>query len=116
MLEYKNYIKQKKININHRTILSYKSTKLALTLKQIQVLRLIAKGFSNTKIAYKLGIKEATIKLLVYRLMKYLENILNEKIDRFYLVIIAQELNLEHEPNSQKCNLSNLETQAISCS
>lgn len=109
VLEYKNYIKQKKINLNQRTILNCNGTKLALTLKQIQVLQLIAKGFSNSKIASKLGIKETTIKLLVYRLMRCLENILQENVDRFYLVIIAQQLiSSEHELCVKNYNSINL--------
>ena len=47
------------------------------------------------KISKELNMKEATTKLLVYRLMKYIETETKERIDRFYLIIIAQQFNLE---------------------
>ena len=95
MLDYENYLKERKYFTNQKTIFHYKETKLALTPRQVEVLKLIAMGFSNVTIASILTTKEATIKLFVYRLMKYLEAVLYESIDRFYLVIIAQQLDLE---------------------
>ena len=96
-IEYQNYFSYRNTLANQKIVLSYKDSNLEFTQKQIEILKLIAKGFSNAKIANHLLKKEATVKLLVYRLMKYLENVLNEKVDRFYLVIIAQELILKQE-------------------
>ena len=101
---YRNYMKQKKLNQWDKTMFRYRNLRLALTANQAEVLRLIAKGFSNIKIAQKLSRKEATVKLLIYRLMKYLEEVLYEKVDRFYLVIIAQELVLDSEPCEKNGN------------
>ena len=99
MLDYRNYLRQKKLNKlskKEKNICQYKELKLAFTPKQIEVLRLIAEGFSNAKIAQKLGTKENTVKLLIYRLMKSMEGHLHESIDRFSLIIIAQQLELEY--------------------
>lgn len=90
ILDYENYVKQRKLATNQKFIFNYKGIKLAFTQKQVSVLKLVTKGYSNIKIAQILNAKEATIKLLTYRLMKYLEAILYEKIDRYYLVVIAQ--------------------------
>ena len=94
MLEYKNYMRQRKFAWHQKYVFSFRDINIGLTKKQIEVLRFVGKGFSNAKIAQELSKKEATVKLLIYRLMKYLEKILYEPVDRFYLVIIAQELNL----------------------
>ena len=77
-----------------RKIFYHKGNNITLTEKQINLLRLVAKGFSNIKIARELNKKESAIKLSIHRIMKYLEVILNENIDRFYLIIVAQELDL----------------------
>ena len=95
MLDYQNYLKQRKLLKNKKTVFLYKETQLAFTPKQIKILKFIAKGFSNIKIAQSLMMKEPTIKILVYRLMKYLEGVLCEHVDRYHLIIIAQEMNLE---------------------
>ena len=81
-----------KLGVNKRYLIKYREVDLLFTLKQIEVLSLIAKGFSNSKIAKKFKTRESTIKLMVYRLMRYLEDALGEKIDRFYLVILTQEI------------------------
>ena len=97
MLDYKNYLKQKRLYPSNKAIFAYKGVKIALSQKQIRVLKLVAQGFSNIRVAHELSMKETTIKLLVYRLKKYLESVLYEDVDRFYLVIIAQELESEKE-------------------
>ncbi|OGI20814.1 MAG: hypothetical protein A3B68_09790 [Candidatus Melainabacteria bacterium RIFCSPHIGHO2_02_FULL_34_12] len=94
LLDYDNYLKQKKILLTKKTLIYYRGTYVALTEKQISILKLIAKGFSNLKIAQKLAVRETAIKLLIYRLMKYIGDVLHEKTDRYYLVIIAQEMDL----------------------
>lgn len=91
---FEKYIKLKKLNLNQKILINYKGTRIGFTERQIKVLKLIAKGLSNIKIAEKLQAKESAIKLLVYRLMKYLEEMFYERVDRYYLIIIAQELNL----------------------
>ena len=95
VLNYRNYFNRKNINGCQRIILGYRDVQLELTQNQINVLRLIARGFSNAKIARKLSKKESAIKLLIYRLMRYMETVLYETIDRFHLIIIAQELSLD---------------------
>ena len=97
MLDYANYIKQRKLATNQKILFDYRGVKLAFTPKQLTVLNLVAKGFSNCKIAQLLLMKESTVKLLIYRLMKYMEAVLYDKIDRFYIVIIAQQLGLKDE-------------------
>lgn len=92
--DYEEYINQRKLLLYQKRIYEYKGIKLALTDKQANILKLVAKGFSNIKIAEVLDKKESTIKLSVYRIMKYLEVMLDENVDRFRLVIIAQELEL----------------------
>lgn len=94
VLDYENCLRERRLTANEKIIFDYKDTEIGFTQKQIEVLRLIAKGFSNIKIAKILRMKEAAIKLSVYRLMKYLEVTLEEKIDRYSLIIIAQELDL----------------------
>ena len=96
-LEYTNYIKQRKFLTNQKVILKYDNLTLALTEKQAIVLGLVAEGLSNIKIAHELALKETAVKLIVYRLMKNLESTLFEKIDRFYLVIVAQKLKSEND-------------------
>lgn len=94
-LDYDTYLNEKKLASGQRILFDYGENKIALTQKQINVLKLVAKGFSNTKIAQYLSVKEQAVKLLIYRLMKYLEEVLYEKVDRFYLIVIAQQLGLE---------------------
>ncbi len=92
MLEYNEYLEEKKILAGRKMICRYKDINLGLTPKQVELLKLVAKGFSNPKIAQKLKAKESTIKLSIYRLMKYLERRIYEHLDRFYLIIIAQQV------------------------
>lgn len=94
-LNYEDYLRLRKSATNQKSIVEYMNIGFSLTQKQIEVLKLVALGFSNVKIAQILDAKEATIKLLIYRLTKRLETILGEKVDRFYLVIIAQKLNFK---------------------
>lgn len=94
MLEYCNDLDEKRY-LQGKVVCNYKGISIGVTPKQVEVLKLVAQGFSNTKIAKKLGVKESTIKLLIYRLMKHLERRLYESVDRFYLVIIAQQLDFE---------------------
>ena len=79
---------------NKKVLLAYKGTKLALTSKQIAVLSLVSKGYSNSKIANEFLIKPHTVKQTIHRLIKSLENTLYQHLDRFSLVIFAQELDL----------------------
>lgn len=95
VLEYENYIKQRRLLTGQKIEVKYKDQNLAFTKKQIEILKLIAKGLSNPKIAKGLGVKETAIKLLTYRIMKYLENVLKQKLDRFYLIVIAQQINFD---------------------
>ena len=97
MLDYYNYLRKRRKATNQKRVLSYRNEKLSFTTKQIEVLSLVAKGFSNSKIAQKLSLKETTAKLLIYRLMKYIEACLCENVDRFSLIIFAQELNLDEK-------------------
>lgn len=97
MLEYESYIKTRDSIINQKFPISYSSYNFRFTPKQMKVLELIASGYSNGKIAKNLSMKESTLKLIIYRLMKYLESIRRESIDRFYLIIIAQEIVLEYK-------------------
>ena len=94
-IDYDNYLSEKRLTSNQRILFNYNECKIGLTPKQIKVLKLVAKGFSNLKIAQCLGAKESSVKILIYRLMKFLEKMLNESVDRFYLVIIAQQLGLD---------------------
>lgn len=96
-LEYETYIKSRASAINQKSPINYKNHKLFFTPKQIEVLKLIAKGYSNRRIAKDLSLKETTLKLLTYRLMKYIEDITHKTIDRFYLIIIAQEIISEYK-------------------
>lgn len=98
ILDYQNYLNQKRLATNQKIAFFYNDIQLAFTPKQIEVLKLVAKGFSNAKIAKRLSAKEATTKLLIYRIMRYMEGVLFESVDRFYLVIIAQKLKLEYPP------------------
>ena len=81
-----------KLSINKRYLIEYRKVDLLFTLKQMEVISLISKGFSNSKIAKQIETRESTIKLMVYRLMKYLEDALGENVDRFYLIILSQEI------------------------
>lgn len=94
---YRDYINHKMLTCGEKLVFSYKGLKLSFTPKQVEVMRLVAKGFSNGKIARMLSKNESAIKLLIHRITNYLEEILHENIDRFYLIIIAQRLNLEKE-------------------
>ncbi len=96
-LSLKPNLELRKFNINRKYIYCYNGNQLRLTIKQIEILRLVAQGYSNSKIAKKLIMKESTLKITIYRLIKYLECILLEQIDRFYLIIIAQRLGIEHD-------------------
>lgn len=60
-----------------------------LTARQIEVLRLVGKGFANKQIAYELDITESTVKLHLNSLMKTL-NVTN----RTQAVVEAQKLGL----------------------
>lgn len=100
-LEYESYIKTRATIINQKFPISYKNYNLRFTPKQMKVLEFIAKGYSNRKIAKELLLKESTLKLIIYRLMKYLEDIRRETIDRFYLIIIAQEIILEYKRTNE---------------
>ena len=93
--DYDNYLTEKKLALGQKILFNCNGVKIGLTQKQINVLKLVAKGFSNMKIAQCLSVKETAIKLLIYRLMKYLEETLEESVDRFYLVVIAQQLALD---------------------
>ncbi len=94
-LDYDNYLNERRLAVGQRILFDYNEHKIGLTRKQIEVLKFVAKGYSNIKIAQCLGARESAIKLLIYRLMKDLEEILEESIDRFYLVVIAQRLGLD---------------------
>ena len=91
-IAYENTLKIKAFKSYQKCLFVYKGKKVALTEKQIKVLRLVSCGFSNSRIAKTLNIKEPTVKILIYRLIKYLEIALDENIDRFYVIIIAQEM------------------------
>lgn len=90
-LDFETFSNHKRL-LRNKVIFNYKGINLGFSEKQALVLRLIANGFSNSKIACELNIKESTVKILVYRVMRYMEAILLEDIDRFSLVIIAQGL------------------------
>ncbi len=92
----------RQFNINRKYIYCYNGNQLRLTIKQIEILRLVAQGYSNSKIARRLIMKESTLKITIYRLIKYLECVLLEKIDRFYLIIIAQRLGVEQDINDKQ--------------
>ena len=94
-LDYDNYLSERRLALGQKILFYYNGIRIGLTQKQINVLKLVAKGFSNIKIAECIGARESSIKLLIYRLMKYLEEELGESVDRFYLVIIAQQLALD---------------------
>lgn len=94
MIEYRNYLDEKR-HLQGKMVCNYNGIKVGFTPKQAEILKLVAQGFSNIKIAKKLEARESTIKLSIYRLMKYLEHRLYENIDRFYLIIIAQQFDFE---------------------
>jgi DNA-binding CsgD family transcriptional regulator len=94
-LDYDNYLNERRLASGRRILFNYNGSKIGLTQKQINVLKLVAKGFSNAKIAQCLSVREQAIKLLIYRLMKYIEKVLHESVDRFYLIVIAQQLGLD---------------------
>ena len=97
-----NYINQKKASKYHKIPLDYNNIQIWFTTRQIEILKLVAQGLSNTKIARKLDCKEVAVKLIVYRIIKQLEAILYEDIDRYYLVIIAQQLKFDTEFSSNE--------------
>ncbi|OGI06431.1 MAG: hypothetical protein A3I68_01380 [Candidatus Melainabacteria bacterium RIFCSPLOWO2_02_FULL_35_15] len=94
-LDYDNYLNERKLAVGQKILFYYGGIKIGLTQKQINVLKLVAKGYSNMKIARCMAVREDSVKLLIYRLMKYLEEVLEENVDRFYLVVIAQQLELD---------------------
>lgn len=94
-LDYDNYLNERKLAVGQKILFYYDGIKIGLTQKQINVLKLVAKGYSNMKIARCMAVREDSVKLLIYRLMKYLEEVLEENVDRFYLVVIAQQLELD---------------------
>lgn len=94
-LDYDNFLNERKLAAGQKILFYYEGIKIGLTQKQIDVLKLVAQGYSNMKIAQFLRVREDSIKLLIYRLMKYLEKVLEENVDRFYLVVIAQQLALD---------------------
>ena len=78
---------------NKKFIYSYKcGVDIPLTSRQIILLSLISKGFSNIKIARILLKKETSIKLSIHRIIKYIEFFTCEKLDRYSIIIFAQEL------------------------
>ena len=93
-IDYENYLRSKTSITYQRKLINFKGHKIILTQKQVDILKLVAKGFSNARISREMKKRESAIKLSIYRTMKYLEIILDETIDRFYLIIIAQELDL----------------------
>ena len=95
LLDYNNYVEQKKASKHHKVPVNYNSVQVRFTSRQIEILKLVAQGLSNTRIAKKLECKETAVKLIVYRIMKNLEDILYEDIDRYYLVILAQQFKLD---------------------
>ena len=94
-LDYDNYLTERKLAVGQKILFYYSGIKIGLTQKQINVLKLVSKGYSNMKIAQCMAVREDSIKLLIYRLMKYMEEVLEESVDRFYLVVIAQQLGLD---------------------
>lgn len=97
LLDFESYIEKRKKSVNQKVSFDYNNRKLELTPKQINVLKLVAKGLSNTKIANELSVQSAAVKLSIYRIIKYLEYNLNERIDRFNLVILAQKLDYKEQ-------------------
>ncbi|GEM_PF-2164022 len=95
LLDYNNYIEQKRASKHHKIPVDYNNVQVRFTLRQIEILRLVAQGLSNARIAKKLDCKETAVKLVVYRIMKNLEEILYEDIDRYYLVVIAQQFKFD---------------------
>ena len=95
LLDYNNYIEQKRASKHHKIPVDYNNVQVRLTSRQIKVLKLVAEGLSNTRIAKKLNCRETAVKLVIYRIMKNLEEILYEDIDRYYLVIIAQKFKFD---------------------
>ena len=104
MLDYENYLETKNITSKQKTVVFYNGIKLAFTARQFEILKFISMGYSNNKIAKRLNMKSAAMRLSVYRLMKYFEHKLCGNVDRFYLVIIAQELEGENHLHSTENN------------
>lgn len=101
LIDYDNYIKKKRFATNKKSLFKFKDEYVAVTRKQIEILNLIAKGFSNSKIAKELNKSDNSVKLSVYRLIEYFERTLNIKLDRYLIIIVAQNL-VPHE--RQKTN------------
>lgn len=91
LLDYNNYIEEKRASKHHKIPVDYNNVQVRFTSRQIEILKLVAQGLSNTRIAKKLNCRETAVKLVIYRITKNLEEILYEDIDRYYLVIIAQK-------------------------
>ncbi len=89
---------EKTLFINRKILYIYKGKYLAFTAKQIDVLHLVSLGYSNAKIAKRLFMKESTVKLITYRIMRYIERSFKEKVDRFSLIVIAQKLGFNSLP------------------
>ncbi len=92
LLAYNTYVKKKKANKCNKLPADYNNIKLSLTSRQIQVLKLVALGLSNCRIAKRLNCTESAVKLVIHRSVKYLERVICEDIDRFSLIIIAQQI------------------------
>ena len=98
--EYMNPIgsPERVLFINRKILYIYKGKYLAFTAKQIDILHLVSLGYSNAKIAKRLFMKESTVKLITYRIMRYIERSFKEKVDRFSLIVIAQKLGFNSLP------------------
>ena len=103
--EYMNPIgsPERVLFINRKILYIYKGKYLAFTAKQIDILHLVSLGYSNMKIARKLSMKEPTVKLITYRIMRYVERTFKEKVDRFSLIVIAQRLGVSNKNNYLSC-------------
>ncbi len=99
--------KEVKPGINKRFLVKYKDLDLLLTFRQMEIISLISMGYSNLKIAKKTKVRESAVKLMIYRLVKYLDRILEEKIDRFYLIVLSQEIVKYFEENYSQIKLLN---------
>jgi len=95
--DYESYLKHKRLWANRKYLLKYRHFRIALTQRQIIVLKLVARGFANSKIAQLLRVNEPAVKLSVHRLIKYFERVLEEKIDRFMFTVIAQQVDFKGE-------------------
>lgn len=64
---------QKKDSLNEEQKGNKSGSKSKLTMRQLEVLRLIAQGKSNKQIAYEMQVSEATVKLHINALLKNLQ-------------------------------------------